>query len=160
GYRLSASGDPAGMEKAIHHLTNAVSRDPVFALEHATLSFACATRHYEFDPASMWLERAAFHCQRALQIEPDLPEGHIARAILVWGTSKNFQHLEAIAALKGALTLQSNLPHAYNRLGTILAHIGLLDHAHDMLRKGTTLPAAKGSQPQHCAGVCLESAIQ
>jgi DNA-binding winged helix-turn-helix (wHTH) protein/tetratricopeptide (TPR) repeat protein len=136
GYRLSASGDPATMEKAIHHLTNAVSRDPAFALAHAALSFACATRHYEFDPASLWLEKAEFHCQRALEIEPELPEGHVARAFLVWGPSKNFQHLEAIAALKRGLTLQSNLPHAYNRLGTILAHIGLLDHAHEMYERG------------------------
>jgi DNA-binding winged helix-turn-helix (wHTH) protein/Flp pilus assembly protein TadD len=136
GFRLSASGDPALMEKAIHHLANAVTRDPAFALAHATLSFACATRHFEFDPASMWLEKAEFHCRRALEIEPDLPEGHVARAFLVWGPSKNFQHLEAIAALKRALALQNNLPHAYNRLGTILAHIGLLDRAREMYERG------------------------
>jgi DNA-binding winged helix-turn-helix (wHTH) protein/tetratricopeptide (TPR) repeat protein len=136
GYRLSASSDPAMMEKAIHHLTNAVTRDPAFALAHATLSFACTTRHFEFDPASVWLEKAEFHCQRALEIESDLPEGHVARAFLLWGPSKNFQHLEAIAALKRALTLQNNLPHAYNRLGTILAHIGLLDHAREMYERG------------------------
>jgi tetratricopeptide (TPR) repeat protein len=136
GYRLSASSDPAMMEKAIYHLTNAVTRDPAFALAHATLSFACATRHFEFDSASMWLEKAEFHCQRALEIEPDLPEGHVARAFLVWGPSKNFQHLEAIAALKRALALQNNLPHAYNRLGTILAHIGLLDHARETYERG------------------------
>jgi DNA-binding winged helix-turn-helix (wHTH) protein/Tfp pilus assembly protein PilF len=136
GYRLSASGDPALMEKAMHHLANAVTRDPAFALAHATLSFACATRHFEFDPASIWLEKAEFHCRRALEIQPDLPEGHVARAFLVWGPSKNFQHLEAIAALKRALALQNNLPHAYNRLGTILAHIGLLDRAREMYERG------------------------
>jgi len=32
--------------------------------------------------------------------------------------------------------LQKNLPHAYNRLGTILAHIGLLDHAREMYERG------------------------
>ena len=53
GYRLSASGDSSLMERASHHLTNAVTRDPTFALGHATLSFACATRHFEFDPASV-----------------------------------------------------------------------------------------------------------
>lgn len=136
GYRLSASSDPVTIEKAIHHLTNAVSRDPAFALAHATLSFTCATRHFEFDPANMGLEKAEFHCQRSLEIEPELPEGHVARAFLLWGPSKNFQHVEAIAALKHALTLQKNLPHAYNRLGTILAHIGLLDHAVEMYERG------------------------
>jgi hypothetical protein len=100
GYRLSASGDPVMMEKAIHHLTNAVTRDSAFALGHATLSFVCATRHFEFDPASVWLEKAEFHCRRALEIDSYLPEGHVASAFLLWGPSKNFQHLEAIAELK------------------------------------------------------------
>ncbi|MFZ0211201.1 MAG: winged helix-turn-helix domain-containing protein [Candidatus Acidiferrales bacterium] len=136
GYRLSSSGDPALLDEAAQRLSNAVSRDPGFSLAHATLSFVCATRHFEFDPASMWLEKAEFHCRRALEVDPDLPEGHVAKAFLLWGPSKNFQHLEAIAELRQALALQNNLPHAYNRLGTILAHIGLLDHAREMYERG------------------------
>lgn len=132
GYRLSASGEPASLESAAQHLINAVARDPSFSLAHAILSFVCATRHFELDPASVWLEKAEFHCQRALELDPDLPEAHVARAYLLWGPSKNFQHIEAISELKRALALQNNLPHAYNRLGTILAHIGLLDHARAM----------------------------
>jgi tetratricopeptide (TPR) repeat protein len=136
GYRLSSAGEAGLQEEAAQRLLNAVTRDPAFSLAHAILSFVCATRHFQFDPASMWLEKAEFHCQRALELDPDLPEGHVARAFLLWGPSKNFQHVEAIAALKRALTLQNNLPHAYNRLGTILAHIGLLDHAREMYERG------------------------
>ena len=136
GYRITASGDASMMDTASQHLTNAVTRDPGFALAHATLSFACTTRHFEYDPASVWLEKAEFHCRRALEIDPNLPEGHVARAFLLWGPSKNFQHLEAIADLKRALALQNNLPHAYNRLGSILAHIGLLDHSREMFERG------------------------
>lgn len=136
GYRITASGGASMMDTASQHLTNAVTRDPGFALAHATLSFACATRHFEYDPASVWLEKAEFHCRRALEIDPNLPEGHVARAFLLWGPSKNFQHLEAIADLKRALALQNNLPHAYNRLGSILAHIGLLDHSREMFERG------------------------
>jgi DNA-binding winged helix-turn-helix (wHTH) protein/tetratricopeptide (TPR) repeat protein len=136
GYRLSSSGDAALLDEAAHRLSTAVTRDPGFSLAHATLSFVCATRHFEFDPASMWLEKAEFHCRRALELDPDLPEGHVAKAFLLWGPSKNFQHLEAIAELRRALALQGNLPHAYNRLGTILAHVGLLDHAREMYERG------------------------
>ena len=96
GYRLSAAGDPATMEKSIQYLTNALTRDPAFALAHATLSLACATRHFEYDPASVWLEKAEFHCRRALEIDTELPEGHVARAFLLWGPSKNFQHLKRL----------------------------------------------------------------
>lgn len=132
GYRVGSSGDPALLGEAAQHLSNAVTRDPAFSLAHASLSLVSATRHYEVDPASEWLEKAEFHCRRALELDPDLPEGHVASAFLLWGPSKNFQHVEAIAELKRALALQSNQPQAYNRLGTILAHIGLLDHAREM----------------------------
>lgn len=136
GYRLSSAGDPALLGDAARHLSNAVTRDPDFSLAHAVLSFVCATRHFEFDPGSSWLEKAEFHCRRALDLDPDLPEAHVASAFLLWGPSKNFQHLEAILELKRALALQNNLPHAYNRLGTILAHVGLLDHAREMYERG------------------------
>jgi DNA-binding winged helix-turn-helix (wHTH) protein/tetratricopeptide (TPR) repeat protein len=147
GYRITASGDASIMDQASHHLTNAVTRDPAFALAHATLSLACTTRHFEFDPASVWLEKAEFHCQRALEIDKNLPEGHVARAFLLWGPSKNFQHVEAISDLKRALALQNNLPHAYNRLGSILAHIGLLDHAREMFERGRPFQPKKAVSP-------------
>jgi DNA-binding winged helix-turn-helix (wHTH) protein/tetratricopeptide (TPR) repeat protein len=147
GFRLSSSGDPAQMEQASQHLTNAVMRDPNFALAHATLSFACTTRHFESDPANVWLEKAEFHCRRALEIDPELPEGYVARAFLLWGPSKNFQHLEAIADLKRAIRLRNNLPHAYNRLGTILAHIGLLDRAREMYERGRSFHEKKAVSP-------------
>ncbi|MGA8072961.1 MAG: winged helix-turn-helix domain-containing protein, partial [Candidatus Acidiferrales bacterium] len=136
GYRLSSCGDPAVLEEAAQHLSNAVARDPGFSLAHATLSVVCATQHFELDPTSAWWEKAEFHCCRALDLDQDLAEGHVARAFLFWGPSRNFQHLEAIDELKRALSLQNNLPQAYNRLGTILAHIGLLDHAREMYERG------------------------
>src|SRR6185295_11396508 len=136
GYRLSSPSDQATLDEAAQHLSNAVTRDPGFALAHATLSVVCTTKHFELSPASTWLEKAEFHCRRALELDPDLPEGHVASAFLLWGPSRNFQHLEAIAELRRALALQANLPHAYNRLGTILAHIGLLEQAREMYERG------------------------
>lgn len=136
GYRLSSSGDPALLEEATQPLMNAVARDPAFALAHAILSFVCNKRHFETDPRRSWLEKAEFHCQRALELDATLAEGHVAKAFLLWGPSKNFQHIEAIAELKRALALQKNLPHAYSRLGTILAHIGLLDHSRTIYERG------------------------
>ena len=135
GYELSSSGNPATLDEAAQYLSNAVTRDPAFSLAHAVLSVVSATRHFEVDPASAWLEKAEFHCRRALELDPDLPEAHVANAFLLWGPSKNFQHLEAIAELKRALALQSNQPQAFNRLGTILAHIGLLEHAREMYER-------------------------
>jgi len=136
GYRLSSSGDHALLDEAVQRLSNAVTRDPSFALAHATLSLACATRYLEVDPASKWSEKAEFHCARALELSHDLPEAHVANAFLLWSPLKNFQHLDAIIELRKAIALQKNLPRAYNRLGTILAHIGLLDRAREMYERG------------------------
>lgn len=147
GYKLSTAADPELIEEATQRLSNAVARDPDFALAHATLSYVCARQHFEFDPANVWLEKAEFHCRRALEVDPDLPDGHVANAYLLWGPSKNFQHLEAIAELRRALALEKNLPHAYNRLGTILAHIGLLDHARTMYEKGRPFHPRKAVSP-------------
>jgi DNA-binding winged helix-turn-helix (wHTH) protein/tetratricopeptide (TPR) repeat protein len=135
GYRLSSSGNPGRLDEAAQHLNKALKIDPSFALAHATLSVVCATRYFEVDPSNVWLENAELHCQKALELNPDLAESHVASAFLLWGPSKNFQHVEAIAELKRALALQNNLPQAYNRLGTILAHIGLLDHARGMYER-------------------------
>ena len=143
GYRLSSSGDPALLDEAANLLTNAVTRDPGFSLAHATLSLACANRYFEFEPATKWLDKAEFHCGRALELNRDLPEAHVAKAFLLWSPSKNFQHLDAIAELRKAISLQKNLPHAYNRLGTILAHIGLLDRAREMYERGRPFQAKK-----------------
>ncbi|HJZ65950.1 MAG TPA: winged helix-turn-helix domain-containing protein [Candidatus Acidoferrum sp.] len=143
GYRRSSSGERHLLEESAQHLSNAITRDPSFALAHAVLSYVCAVLHFEFDPSWVWLERAEFHCRRALELNADLPEGHVANAFLLWGPSKNFQHVEAIGELKRALALQSNLPHAYNRLGTILAHIGLLDSARAMYERGRSFDPRK-----------------
>jgi DNA-binding winged helix-turn-helix (wHTH) protein/tetratricopeptide (TPR) repeat protein len=143
GYRLSLSGDPALMQEALQRLSNAVTRDPGFSLAHATLSLACANRYYEVEPANKWLEMAEFHCGRALELNRDLPEAHVAKAFLLWSPSKNFQHLDAIAELRKAIALQKNLPQAYNRLGTILAHIGLLDRAREMYERGRPFQPGK-----------------
>jgi len=143
GYRDSYTGDRKLLEDAARHMINAVARDPLFALAHAILSFVCTKLHFEIDPSRSWLEKAEFHCQRALELDAALPEGHVAKAFLLWGPSKNFQHIEAISELKRALSLQKNLPHAYSRLGTILAHIGLLDHSRAMFERGRPFDLGK-----------------
>ena len=126
GLRDSYSQDPAGLDMSISELTQAIEQDPEFALAHATLSHVYTSKHFGFDPRRIWLEKAEFHCRRALDVDPDLPEGHVANAYILWSPVKNFQHLEAISEIQKALALQPNLDHAHNRLGNICAHIGRL----------------------------------
>jgi eukaryotic-like serine/threonine-protein kinase len=117
------------LKSAVQHLSEAVERDPDFALAHATLSHVSMILDFEFEPQYQWLEKAEYHCQRALALDPGLPEGHLARAWILWSPARNFQHVEAIAELEQVLASRPNLERAHNRMSTICWHIGRLEEA-------------------------------
>jgi tetratricopeptide (TPR) repeat protein len=127
GLRQSSSDEQETLRSAAEHLSRAVERDPEFALAHATLSLVSMNIHFQFDPQRTWLQRAEDHCRVALTLDPMLPEGHLARAWILWSPAKNFQHAEAIAALEQVLIARPNLERAHNRLATICMHIGRLE---------------------------------
>jgi tetratricopeptide (TPR) repeat protein len=126
GYRASFAELQEGQETAILHLSAAIERDPEFALAHAWLSYVSMTLHFSFDPRPAWLEKAEHHCRRALMLDPELPEGHLARAIILWSPAKNFLHAESLAALAQVLALQPNHERAHSRISSICLHIGRL----------------------------------
>jgi len=129
GLRESYSDRPETLLSAVDHLSIAIERDPEFALAHATLSLVCMQMCYEFDPQHAWLERAEHHCSVALTLDPALPEGHSARAFILWSPAKNFQHADAIASLERVLAAQPNNERAHNRMAAICLHIGRLQEA-------------------------------
>jgi tetratricopeptide (TPR) repeat protein len=85
--------------------------------------------YFSFDAQRAWLEKAEHHCQRALALDPGLPEGHWARSAILWSSAKNFQHAEAIAALETVLAARPNFDRAHNRMAAICMHIGRFDEA-------------------------------
>jgi DNA-binding winged helix-turn-helix (wHTH) protein len=118
------------LRSAAHHLSKAVERDPEFALAHATLSQVAMHIHWEFDSERAWLDKAEHHCVRALALDPALPEGHSARAFILWSPARNFQHADAIAALEQVLTARPNDERAHNRMATICWHIGRFEEGY------------------------------
>jgi len=129
GLRESYASQPEILARAIQHLSKAVEIDPDFALAHATLSYVSMNLHFEFDPQHVWLKKVEHHCRRALELDPSLPEGHFARAWILWSPARNFQHAEAIAALEQVLAIQPHNERAHNRMATICLHIGRLREA-------------------------------
>jgi TolB-like protein len=129
GLRESYADQLQPLQIAAEHLSRAVERDPGFALAHATLSLVCMNIYFQFAPQREWLRQAEDHCGRALTLDPELPEGHLARAWILWSPAKNFQHAEAIASLERVLTARPNLERAHNRMATICQHIGRLREA-------------------------------
>jgi TolB-like protein/Tfp pilus assembly protein PilF/predicted Ser/Thr protein kinase len=127
GLAESFAKHPETLKSAVQHLSMAVERNPEFALAHATLSHVSMILDFEFEPQQEWLEKAEYHCQRALDLDPGSPEGHLAKAWILWSPAKNFQHIEAIAELEQVLAAQPNLERAHNRMSTICWHIGRLE---------------------------------
>ena len=129
GLRESYSDRPETLESAIQHLSTAIERDPEFALAQAWLSYVLTNVHFSFDPRPARLEKAEHHCRRALMLDPALPEGHLARAFILWSPAKGFQHAEALEALEQVLAVQPNLEQAHNRIASICMHVGRLHEA-------------------------------
>ncbi len=63
GLRLSFSDEGETMDRAIEHLTNAVARDPRFALAHAALTRVLMDKYRIVDGRGIWVEKAEFHCR-------------------------------------------------------------------------------------------------
>ena len=129
GLRESYSDQEETLRSADQHLSKAVGLDPEFALAHAWLSHVSMQIHFYFDGNRSWIEKAEHHCNRALALDPGLPEGHWARSAILWSPAKNFQHAEAIAALEQVLAARPNFDRAHNRMAAICLHIGRFDEA-------------------------------
>jgi TolB-like protein/DNA-binding SARP family transcriptional activator len=82
GYQYyMTSGEERYLRLAVEMLERAVELDPEFAVAHAALCEANALLyHFRFDFTPERLEKARVSAERALALQPDLPEGHRALA--------------------------------------------------------------------------------
>jgi TolB-like protein/Flp pilus assembly protein TadD len=134
GLNASYSETLDDLDEAMRCFSTAIQRDPNFSLAHAMLAHASAARYFGYDGRYRSLQLAEKHCECAMQLDPDLPEAMMARAYILWTPHRNFRHHEALNYLRKAIAMQPNLDHAYNRLGTILAHIGQIPQALEAYR--------------------------
>jgi tetratricopeptide (TPR) repeat protein len=88
------------------------------------------TQRFFYAATDPEFERKAFiEIEKALAINPDQAEAHLARAQLIWNFRNGFPHERAIADLRRALSSNPNLAEAHVELGKVYYHIGLLDKA-------------------------------
>jgi len=127
-------------EIAINLLERAVSLDPAFARAYADLGRAYGLRLYYFHPEDKGLEEKAFVAvEKAIALDPNLAEAHLARAYAVWTPSNHFPHEQAAQACRRALALNPNLDEARDHLAAIYLHIGLLDKALEESQRAVTI---------------------
>ena len=116
-------------QAAVQELERAVLLDPEFALARATLASAYTQLHFYNATDGRFDQKAFVEIQRALRIDPRLPEAYLARAQLTWTALNRFPHDAAIADLRRAVALNPNLADAHLELEKVYYHIGLTDKA-------------------------------
>ena len=132
-------------ENAIRLLEQAIDADPNFAPAYAELAEAYNVQAFYFTSGAekkKLNENAEVAVEKALALNPDLPEGHSARGLLLWTHENRFPHEQAIQSFKRALALNPNLDKAHHRLGVVYFHIGLLDKGWEEIEKAVAINPA------------------
>jgi len=122
-------GRLAGINAAIDAFEQARDADPGFAPAWAGLADAYARIAFEHAPEGDWYERARGACARALELDPELPEGRYVRGRLAWSPSAGFDHATALSEAGAALAANPALVAARYLLGLVLFHVGLVDES-------------------------------
>lgn len=109
---------------AIQEFEIALSHDPNFALAHAEMAMAYPYR------TKTNLAKAQFHAERAMALDPNLAESHVAAAVVQWRQEKWEQSL---ASLQRAVQISPNYVLAYVHMGNLLSwKLGRYDEAFRM----------------------------
>jgi TolB-like protein/DNA-binding winged helix-turn-helix (wHTH) protein/tetratricopeptide (TPR) repeat protein len=114
---------------AVEEFERAVALDPEFALARAALASAYTQLFFYNSTDSRFDEKAFLEIQRALAIDPNVPDAYLARAQLTWTAQNHFPHEAAITDLHRAVALNANLADAHLELEKVYYHIGLTDKA-------------------------------
>jgi DNA-binding winged helix-turn-helix (wHTH) protein/Tfp pilus assembly protein PilF len=125
-------------EAAVKLLEEAVAIDPSFAEAFAQLARAYIRMAFNFcedAERDKFLENAEVAIEAALDLQPDLAEGHFARGLLLWTHTKGFPHEAAIQSYKRSLELNPKADETYHQLSMVYGHIGLQEEALLNVRK-------------------------
>jgi non-specific serine/threonine protein kinase len=109
------------MEFALQMFESAVSLDPNFALAYAGIANVCALNHYRHSSGTQWLDRAQAAAEKAVALQPHLPEGHVARG---WVFYANKQYEQAVTEAKMAISQKPDCEGVYYMLGRVLFAAG------------------------------------
>ena len=127
-------------QEAITMFEKAVATDQNFAAAQAELAQAYVWRSFLFTPDEQQLQEKAFVAvEKALSLDPDLAEAHLARGRLLWTPYHHFPHDQAIQEYRRAIDLNPSLDEAHHQLALVYGHVGLLDEAMPELDKAIAL---------------------
>ncbi|HYN16021.1 MAG TPA: protein kinase [Terriglobales bacterium] len=102
------------LEFALQMFEQAIKLDPGFALAHAAIANVCGLYHETRGRDPKWIEQGRAACDRALALDPQLPEALVARGRILY-TQQRYD--EAIEYTRLALARKPDCEGAYNILG-------------------------------------------
>jgi tetratricopeptide (TPR) repeat protein len=109
--------------------------DPAFPQAWTGLADAYLRMAFTFEPEGDWYNRAETMCQRALDLDPNLPEAHYTCGRLAWTPRAGFQTAVALREYCLAIAGRPGLAEAHLWLGTVLQHVSLFDEAAASLQR-------------------------
>ncbi len=98
------------LEFALNMLENAVTQDSKFALGYAAIANVCAYYHAHYAREDVWLHRARLAAERAMTLQPDVPEVMVAQA---WILYANGQYDEMTAIVRSVIARKPDCEGAY-----------------------------------------------
>jgi TolB-like protein/Flp pilus assembly protein TadD len=124
------------LEYARQMFNRAAETDPEYARAHAGVADTCSLLYMYYDAREFNLKQADFASARALELEPDLAEAHVARGLAV-SLSKRFK--EAESEFETAMKLDPKLFEAAYWYGRALEAEGRYQEAAKMYERAQTL---------------------
>ena len=121
------------LEFALQMFESAVTTDPNFALAYAAIAKVCAEYHYNFQRDSSWIGRAMAASQKAVVLQPNLPEVQIANA---WVLYAGNQYDEAVQAARQAIERKRDCDGAYYLLARALFAAGRYEEVANLAEEG------------------------
>jgi non-specific serine/threonine protein kinase len=109
------------LEFALQMFESAIGLDPKFALAFAGIANVCAQHHYRHGSGSGWLDRARDAAEKAVSLQPHLPEAHVGRG---WVFYANRQYDEAVTEGRMAIAQKPDCEGAYYMMGRALFAAG------------------------------------
>jgi len=139
GRSMVARRTQASVSTGIEHLRQAVSLDPEYALAWAELASAQTIEAGSggWTPFKEGYGRAREAALRALALEPDLAEGHVALARVRWGYDWDWSGADA--STQRALELAPGNAEVVLAAGTLAGGLGRLDESIALCRQAIAL---------------------
>ncbi len=129
--------DLAKLKQAEQLYERALQLDPNFALACASFSRLQSWIYHTYEPTDERREKARKLAERALQVQPDLPEGHLALGFSSYYGDRNYDR--ALAEFAIAQQRLPNDPEAYLAIGAIYRRQGKWEESNVSLEKAVSL---------------------